>query len=173
MNKMTKMTKLATAAMLLAVGMLLPFLTGQIPAIGSRISPLHLPVLVCGFFCGWQYGLAAGLVLPLLRSFVFGMPPLMPSAVAMAVEMGVYGLVSGILYQVLPPSLGSVYGSLIGAMICGRIAWGLVNIPLYGIVGKTYSFQIFLAGALINAVPAIILQLLLIPAVVMTVKRRR
>ena len=30
----------------------LPFLTGQIPQIGAMLSPMHIPVLLCGFLCG-------------------------------------------------------------------------------------------------------------------------
>ena len=58
---------LVTAAMLLALGLVLPFLTGQIPQIGKMLCPMHLPVLLCGLLCGWKYGLAVGLILPPLR----------------------------------------------------------------------------------------------------------
>lgn len=78
---------LVLAALFLALGLLLPFVTGQIAAFGSWFLPMHLPVLLCGFVCGWPYGLAVGFVVPLLRSFLFGMPPMMPTAVAMAFEL--------------------------------------------------------------------------------------
>lgn len=58
-NQSTK--KLVLAALLLALAYLLPFLTGQIPEIGSMLLPMHLPVLICGFVCGWPYGLGGGL----------------------------------------------------------------------------------------------------------------
>ena len=41
--------KLTYAALFLAIAMVLPFLTGQIPEIGSMLSPMHIPVLLCGF----------------------------------------------------------------------------------------------------------------------------
>ena len=41
------------AAAFLALALVLPFLTGQIPQIGSMLSPMHIPVLLCGFVCGW------------------------------------------------------------------------------------------------------------------------
>ena len=72
--KKNAIARLALSAMFLAIGLVLPFLTGQIPEIGSMLLPLHLPALVCGFVCGWQWGLAVGFVLPLLRSMLFGMP---------------------------------------------------------------------------------------------------
>ena len=68
-----KIKKLTLSAMFLAIGMILPFFTGQIPRIGNMLLPMHIPVLLCGLICGWQYGAAVGLVLPLLRSMTLGM----------------------------------------------------------------------------------------------------
>lgn len=67
--------KLVAAALCLALCLLLPFLTGQIPQIGSALSPMHIPVLLCGFICGWPYALVVGFVAPLLRHLLFTMPP--------------------------------------------------------------------------------------------------
>lgn len=167
-----KQTKnLALSALFLALGMVLPFLTGQIRQIGSMLLPMHLPVLLCGFLCGWQYGLAVGLITPLLRSVWFGMPPLMPIAVAMAAELSVYGLVTGFLYRKLPKRKPFLYVSLLAAMAAGRMVWGLVCIPLYGFAGKGFSLQMFLAGALLNAMPGIVLQIVLIPLLLMALER--
>ena len=38
--------KLVFAALCLALCIVLPFLTGQIPQIGSMLSPMHIPVLL-------------------------------------------------------------------------------------------------------------------------------
>ena len=65
---------LATAAMLLALGLVLPFFTGQIPQIGRMLCPMHLPVLLCGLLCGWKYGLAVGLILPAVRAVPHAAP---------------------------------------------------------------------------------------------------
>ena len=67
---------LTLAAMFMGIGLVLPFLTGQIPQIGNMLLPMHIPVLLCGLICGWQYGLTVGLILPLLRYALFGMPVL-------------------------------------------------------------------------------------------------
>ena len=93
--------KMVYAGVLLAVGILLPFLTAQIPSLGSRMLPMHIPVLLAGFICGWPYGLVIGFILPLFRSVLFGMPPMFPTALAMAFELAVYGAVTGILYKIL------------------------------------------------------------------------
>ena len=62
------------AAVFLAMALVLPFLTGQIPQIGNALCPMHIPVLLCGFFCGPLYALSVGFISPLLRFFLFGMP---------------------------------------------------------------------------------------------------
>lgn len=171
---MTVSTKhMVLAAFFLALGIIMPFLTGQIPGIGNMLLPMHIPVLVCGYVCGWQWGLAVGFVVPLLRSAMFGMPPMMPTAAAMAFELGVYGAATGILNKVLPDKAAYVYVSLVGAMVAGRLVWGIVSIPLYGVAGKAFSWQIFMGGALLNAVPGILLQLVLIPVIIMSLKRAK
>ena len=53
-----KVTKLVYAAMCLALALVLPFLTGQIPQIGSALCPMHLPVLLAGYLCGPWWGAA-------------------------------------------------------------------------------------------------------------------
>ena len=40
--------KLTYSALFLALAMVLPFVTGQIPQIGSMLSPMHIKVLLCG-----------------------------------------------------------------------------------------------------------------------------
>lgn len=96
---MGKVKKVTLSGMLFAIGLILPFFIGQIPAVGKMLLPMHIPVLICGLILGWQYGLAVGFLLPLVRSVLFGMPVLYPNAIAMASEMGTYGLVAGWLYS--------------------------------------------------------------------------
>ena len=98
---MNKINTLTLAALFLALGLVLPFLTGQIPEIGGMLLPMHIPVLICGFVCGWKYGLVVGFITPLLRMMLFGMPPL-ATAVGMAFELATYGAVTGIVYHKLP-----------------------------------------------------------------------
>ena len=164
--------RLVVAAMCLALCLVLPFLTGQIREIGSMLCPIHLPVLLCGFLCGWPWGLAVGAVAPLLRSALFGMPPLFPIAVSMAAELAVYGLVTGLLSARLPKKLGWTYVSLIAAMLLGRVAWGLVRLLLAGLSGGAFTWAMFLSGALTTAIPGIIVQLILVPVIVTAVQKR-
>lgn len=163
--------KLTYAALFLALALVLPFLTGQIPQIGSALSPMHIPVLLCGFLVGWPWGLAVGFIAPLLRSVIFGMPVMVPGAVAMAFELAVYGLVSGILYRLLPKKKWSIYVTLIVAMLAGRAVWGIARLIIAGLSGNSFTWALFLAGAFTNAVPGIILHIILIPVIVMVLER--
>lgn len=61
--------------------------------------------------------------------------------------------------------------SLIAAMLAGRIVWGIVQIVLLGIIGKSFTWQMFIAGALLNAVPGIVVQLTLIPTIMVALDR--
>ncbi len=169
---MNHVKKLAYAAVCLALALYLPFLTGQIPEIGSMLSPMHIPVLLCGFICGWQYGIAVGFIAPLLRHALFAMPP-MPMALIFAFEFVAYGGTAGILYRVFPQKIKYVYLSLISAMLCGRVVWGIGRFILAGVNNTAFPFSAFLAGAFIDAVPGIILHIVLIPPVVIALKKSR
>ena len=162
--------KLTYAALFLALALVLPFLTGQIPQIGSALSPMHIPVLLCGFLVGWPWGLAVGFIAPLLRSVIFGMPVMVPGAVAMAFELAVYGLISGILYRLLPKKKWSIYVTLIVAMLAGRVIWGIARLIIAGLSGNSFTWALFLAGAFTNAIPGIILHIVLIPVIVMVLE---
>lgn len=159
------------AALCLALCMVLPFLTGQIPQIGRALSPMHIPVLLCGFICGWPYGLAVGFVAPILRFMLFGMPPIFPTGIAMAFELAAYGMATGILYKKLPKTIPNIYLSLIASMLIGRIVWGIAMTIIAGASQAQFSFQAFLAGAFLNAVPGIICHLLLIPVIVIALQK--
>lgn len=162
-SKHKNLRQLILAAMFLTLALALPFLTGQIPQVGSALCPMHIPVLLCGFFCGPWYALAVGLVAPLLRFALFGMPPLMPTGIAMCFELATYGFVSGLLYKLLPGKKVFTYVTLIAAMLAGRIIWGIARVILAGLAQSEFAWTAFLSGAFVNAVPGIILHILLIP----------
>ncbi len=159
--------KMILAALFLALAYVMPFLTGQIPEIGAMLCPMHIPVLLCGFVCGWQWGAAVGIVAPLLRSLTLGMPPLFPTAICMAFELAVYGAIAGYMHRLFPRKKGFIYCSLLIAMISGRLIWGAVMFICMGIGGGAFTFSAFLAGALTNAIPGIIAQIALVPVLVM------
>lgn len=171
MRKNNSILNMVMAAMFLAIAYVLPFFTGQIPEIGSMLCPMHIPVLLCGFICGWPWGLAVGLIAPLLRSVILGMPPLFPTAVCMAFELAAYGAMTGLFYKWLPKKKGGIYVSLISAMVVGRLVWGFAMMFCMGIKGGSFGVAAFLTGAVTDAIPGIVLQIVLIPILVMLLEQ--
>lgn len=161
---------LTFAAMCLALALVLPFLTMQIPTIGKALSPMHIPALLCGFICGPFWGLVVGFISPLLRSMLFSMPP-MASAVPMAFEMAVYGLTAGIFYKLLPKKIPYIYVSLVGAMVCGRIVWGIVTWIIAIAKASGFTFAAFISGAVTGTLPGIICHIIIVPLIVIALKR--
>ncbi len=164
---------LALSAMFLAMAFVLPFLTGQLPQIGSKLCPMHIPVILCGYVCGAPWGLAVGFIAPLLRSLTLGMPVLFPNAFAMAFELAAYGLISGLFYRLLPKKTVSIYISLLLSMISGRLVWGIVQFFCMGLDVTRFNFSKFWAGAVVNAVPGIIIQLIIIPIMIILLERTK
>lgn len=173
MKKQTNTTKLILSAMLLAMAYVLPFLTGQIPRLGAMLCPMHIPVILCGYICGAPWGALIGFIAPLFRSLTLGSPTLFPRAVAMAFELATYGAVSGTMYRVLPKKNIYIYLSLIFAMISGRLVWGVVQLLCVGLDLSKFGFGAFWAGSVANAVPGIILQIIIVPIVVMVYEKSK
>ncbi|MDX9888568.1 MAG: ECF transporter S component [Anaerovoracaceae bacterium] len=163
--------RMVNGGLLLALGMVLPFFTGQIPSIGSRLLPMHIPALLTGYICGPLYGLLIGFVMPIFRSIIFQMPPMYPIAIAMAFELSVYGLVVGLLYKTFPKKPIYLYLSLIIAMVAGRIVWGIASYILFAIGASTFSMEMFIGVGFINAIPGIMIQLIIIPPIILFLRR--
>ena len=161
----TKIIKLCLSALFLAIGLVLPFLTAQIPTIGKMLLPMHIPVMLCGLVCSWQYGLAVGAILPLFRFALFGMPAY-PNCIWQAFELAAYGFAIGFIYSKLKnKNIISAYISLIISMLFGRIVWGIVKTLVMLGGGGAFTFAAFIAGGFTSAIPGIILQLVLIPPI--------
>lgn len=170
---MSPVKKLVFSAMFLALGLVLPFLTGQIPEFGSALLPMHIPILLCGLIVGGPWGLAVGFICPLLRSALFSMPPMYPSAVAMAFELAAYGFVSGVFYSKLKgKGVAGIYLSLIAAMLLGRVIWGVARWIMM-VFGTQFSIALFIAGGFTTALPGIILQLILIPIIITALRKAK
>lgn len=59
------------------------------------------------------------------------------------------------------------------AMFLGRIAWGISKAVLLGMSNEIFTASMFIAGGFIDAVPGIILQLVLIPSITAILIKRR
>ncbi len=166
-----RLRRLVASAICLALALVLPFLTGQLQQIGNMLCPMHIPMLLCGMLCGWPWGMAVGFIAPLLRFLLFGMPPLYPIGLGMAFELATYGFSAGLCYKLLPKKPGYTYAALLCGMIDGRIVWGIARYIMAGLSGSEFPFSAFLAGAVTNAIPGILLQILLIPPLVLALKK--
>ena len=169
-NKMTPMVKCAVTAVCIALCVVLPMALHAIPNAGTLLSPMHLPVLLCGMICGWQYGLACGLMGPMLSSFITGMPSIgyLPT---MMVELAIYGLVTGLMMKLIHTRnlLADIYISLIAAMLTGRIITGMVRGLIFS--AGSYSWKIWATGYFVSSFPGIVLQLILIPMLYLSLQK--
>ena len=155
--------KMILSALFLVLALVLPFVTGQISTLGNMLCPMHLPVLLCGFICGWKWGLAVGFSAPLLRALTLGAPVLFPTAVCMALELAAYGFLTGFLDDLFPHKKIFVYPSLLISMLLGRLVWGAAMFALTG----GFTLSAFIAGAFTGALPGIILQIIVVPPLAM------
>ena len=156
--------------MFLAMALVFPFITGQMQSFGAALCPMHLPVLLCGFICGARYGAVVGAAAPLLRFSLFGMPVFW-NAVPMTFELCAYGLFAGLLYALLPKKAVYTYVSLICAMLSGRAVWGIASATLAGLRETAFGLEAFWLSAFAGSLPGILLQIALVPAVVLALKR--
>ena len=173
MNHNTK--RLCFAAIMLAVGILLPMAFHAIPKGGNLFAPMHLPVFITGFLCGPMYGALIGLVCPLMSCLFTGMPTVafLPNMMA---ELLVYGTASGVFFRVIKTGKFKldVFLTLICSMLLGRIVGGCVAYLLYlGGTRAQYSWAIFFTGYFVTCWPAIVIQILLIPTIVTLAKKCR
>ncbi len=171
---MTKTKKyilqMVITALCIAIGVVLPVAVHSIPNAGSILLPMHLPVLLCGLLCGPAYGLACGVVTPLLSSLITSMPPaaMLPSMIC---ELAVYGLIAGLLILLVRTGsqVANVYISLVGAMLLGRVVYGVVNALIFR--AGEYTMQIWLTASFVTALPGIIIQLVLLPLIVLALRK--
>ena len=157
--------KLVSSALCIAIGVLLPMAFHVIPNGGSVFLPMHIPVLICGLFCGAPYGLACGIITPFLSIMTTGMPPAMILP-QMMIELAVYGLVTGLCEKNInfKNEMPKLYISLIIAMLAGRIVNGLVNTFVLSTQG--YTLSVFMTASFITCLPGIIIQLIIVPILV-------
>jgi len=171
-SRRNEINNLTLAAMLLALGIVLPTITG--PHLGSRLLPMHIPALLAGLVLGAKYGLVVGFLTPLLRSVTFGMPPLLPAATAMAFEIGTYGLIAGLIYHQVKQNVKTLYGALIVAMIAGRLVFGVAMFVLlvgFGLGPGVYSLSIWIGSVFLTSWLGIAAQLAIIPGIVVALGR--
>ena len=167
--KKTMTVNITGTALCMAMGLVLPVFFHMFGA-GPTLLPMHIPVLLCGFVFGWPYGAICGLIVPLLSSIITGMPPIFPTAAAMMLEICTYGALTGLFYQKLK---WNVYPALISAMIGGRIVSGIANAVFMNMADKSYGLAVFISGSFVQALPGILIQIILIPVLVIALEKAK
>lgn len=169
--KLSPVKKLVFAAVCAALCVVLPMAFHAIPNGGNIFLPMHIPVLLCGLICGWPYGGVCGLLGPALSCLLTSMPSVsyLPS---MMVECCTYGFVSGLLMKIVHTrsTTADLYISLVSAMILGRTVSGLVKSLI--LAPGTPPF-IWITTSLVQGIPGIVVQLLLMPLVVLALTRAK
>lgn len=67
----------------------------------------------------------------------------------------------------------AMFLALILSMLGGRIVWGTVRYIIAGLGGSEFSFAMLAAGAFVEAIPAIICYIIIVPIVVMAFKKSK
>lgn len=167
-----KTKQLVLAGLFTALGVVLPMAFHAVPNAGSILLPMHIPVLLCGLVSGWYYGLACGILVPILSHLFTGMPPaaILPSMVC---ELAIYGLLAGLIFWLVRTGklVLDLYIGLVGAMIGGRIIYGIVNALIFS--AGNYSLSAWATASFVTALPGIIIQLVLLPAIVLALSKAR
>jgi predicted membrane protein len=163
MNRVVR--NLTFAAVLLAVGILLPQLLHLLGNLGTVFLPMHLGVIVAGYLLPPGWCLALGLLTPLLSSVLSGMPPF-PLNYLIAIELAVLGFALSTIKR----QGWSDRKKLIAAMLLSR----LVRILATWIVAQTLSFPFNLKALMslmfIMGLPGIVIQILWVPPLVRRIK---
>jgi len=167
-NKIT--TKdIVLGGLFLALGVIVPqvfHLFGEVS--GKIFLPMHIPVLLAGFFTGPLIGLTTGVLSPVLSSLITGMPPV-PMLYFMMFELGAYGFSAGLLFRKYKLN---VYFSLVISMLFGRFIYGIVLLIAVHILGINSLSNISVIGATVTGLPGLLIQIIFIPAVVYLAERR-
>lgn len=173
MTKVTYSKRITLCAVCIALCYVLPIAFHAV-GIGGILSPMHIPVLMCGLICGGGYGALCGLVGPVLSHLLGGMPPL-TMLVRMIPELCAYGLVSGLAMKYIRSGRfgADVYISLILAMIAGRMIGGIATAVFYTVTSGVYSLALWATSYFVESVPGIVAHLVIVPVLVFTLQKAR
>lgn len=173
MKDITITKRISLCAMCIALCYVLPIAFHAV-GLGSALSPMHIPVLLCGIVCGGGFGALCGILGPIVSSLLSGMPGI-PMLIRMIPELCIYGLVSGFAMKHAHTGRLSldVYISLALAMIAGRIAGGIATALFFIATSGVYSFGLWITGYFVESIPGIVAHLILVPILVFTLEKAR
>ena len=172
---MTKIKKICICAICIALCYVLPVALHSF-GLGSVLSPMHIPVLLCGLVCGGFYGVFCGIAGPILSSLLSGMPPV-TMLFSMIPELMAYGLICGVMMRFVRTGklLPDVYIAMTTAMVLGRVVGGLAKALYIAIMatGDAFGIGVWATGYFVTSLPGILLHLVLVPALVAVLTKAR
>ena len=121
-----------------------------------------------------SYGLVCGAVGPVLSSLLSGMPPA-AQLVCMVPELCAYGLFCGLFYKFVRTGriAADLYLSLVPAMILGRVVGGVARALFFLASAQSYSIALWASSYVVGTLPAVIMQLIVLPAMVLALTKAR
>ena len=163
---MTSSTRqLTQVALFMTLAVVVPILFHAF-GLGMIFLPMFLPILIGGFFLPPVAAFLVGAFSPWLSALITGMPPLVPMAPLMSIEGAALAVLASWLYHRC--HWGIFFTVLIAVLvergILALAIWGFQ--PLFGPIGNGMTI-----AALTMSLPGIALQLILVPLVVMWLKR--
>ena len=173
MITMSSSKRMTLCAVCIALCYVLPIAFHSV-GLGGMLSPMHIPVLLCGLVCGGVPGLLCGLVGPVLSSLLSGMPPML-MLIRMIPELCVYGLTAGFVMKRLHTGSNAkdVYISMILAMIAGRIVGGIATAVFFAVTSGVYSVALWFASYFVEGIPGIAVHLVVVPVLVFSLQKAR
>ena len=173
MKQISSVKRITLCAVCIALCYVLPIAFHSV-GLGGILSPMHIPVLLCGLVCGGGYGFVCGIIGPVVSSLLSGMPPLL-MLVRMIPELCCYGLCAGIAMKRIRTgrAVADVYISLAIAMVAGRIVGGIATAIFFTVTSGVYSIALWATSYFVESVPGIVAHLVLVPVLVLTLQKAR
>ncbi len=173
MGKISSIKQACITAVCIALAYVLPVAFHSL-GLGSALSPMHIPVLLCGMICGGGYGVFCGIASPILSSVLSGMPS-PTQLISMVPELAIYGLVTGILFKLVRTKnlYADMYIALVAAMLLGRVAAGIASALFYLGDSESFTLALWATNYFVGTLPGIISQLIILPVLIVTLERAR
>ena len=136
---------------------------------GETFLPMHLPVMLCGFFAGPAAGLISGAASPAISAALTGMPAtaMLPF---MTIELAVYGFSAGLIKNTLGTDRLMML-KVLAVQVSGRAVRAIAILLAFYVLGLKMIAPAVIWNSIIAGLPGIAIQLIIIPAAVYAVNR--
>jgi len=160
-----ELRSMVISAALGALALVLPLVFHMI-GLGSRFLPMLLPLLLNGYLSAWPWAAATGILIPWVSAFSTGMPPIYPPVAAVMCLEGATLASVAAWSRRLPLPVSLPLAILAGRAVAFAGSWALAR--LFHLPPAFAS-----AALLVQGIPGVVLQLVVVPLVLRSLKRRR